>query len=37
MKRTTLIITLLATWAIAGAQLTLERCHQLARENWPLI
>ena len=37
MKRTVIIIISLALLTAAHAQVTLEQCHKLARENYPLI
>ncbi len=37
MKRVTLLLIAFALCTAAYAQLTLEQCHQLARDNWPLI
>ena len=37
MKRPITLITSIAMLLVAHAQVTLEQCHQLARENYPLI
>ena len=37
MKRITLLLVLFALCNATHAQLTLEQCHNLARDNWPLI
>lgn len=37
MRRITLLFITIALGTIAQAQLTLDQCHKLARENWPQI